>query len=579
MVGYNGLIATNREHAQADISVVGPTVARSIVRALIKSIPLAGAGLDEIAFGIQDSISNQELRKLVEEILRLCQDHRDNLAVGLSDQIAKELLGRPEIKKLIEKLDTQKDEARLAVSALLVKLDQQTRVAEKIAIDMKKSFTMIESRFDSLISEIRQNHSSFQQKYEYTLRSLEAFRKKSFSDSRADLTLRELRQRLLNQDSRAVSLTAQCLGDALSNPGLKNCIVTLDFTEIYRYAHSPFSINPLSAFSVYLLTASDLNLFMLPSSVSEMSTYFQSAYNKYIDPASVRERIIDKLSHLFDSKRKAGTASSKHPFYAFEDVVTAFGHDQSPIKRMRRLLKKRLQKFDKPLPEAKDVQGHYTVVTKALSKAYPHQSTVARHIDAWNLALIGFFNSTAEAHDQRLIHVSGARSILHVQEFLKREYRDEFGLQNGPLVVHPCSLAYLNCIQHNKVPRLQLNLLTDGALLDYRQFWAMAIDSPSGLTLQQAKDTLSRILYVLEGLGPIVYPCHRQVFDAELRDLVGCTSTVGCTLWERDFDQSYKDIIEVIVGLQDYIEPAAKAMEPFMELARSLDSKNNVAED
>jgi len=220
-----------------------------------------------------------------------------------------------------------------------------------------------------------------------------------------------------------LSLFGFAVGSALKLPRDRQLCLTVDFSEIHRYAASPHSDDPIGAFSVYDFRAVSAPFYLLPGSAFELNAFLKRRLLDFADPKELRKKLRARIKQLLIGQHTTYRASFDLEFLA--DVTL---NDNSPLQRISRLFKdQRVILWNQTLPSERELRQGVELLFQSLTEVRPN-APHANFIDAQNLAIVRSLNAALQPGHSPVVHISGSPSLIRVARKI-----DERGTTQRPI--------------------------------------------------------------------------------------------------------------------------------------------------
>jgi hypothetical protein len=287
-------------------------------------------------------------------------------------------------------------------------------------------------------------------------------------------------------------------------------LLTIDFSEIYRYMHFTDG-GLLTSFTIAMLRKAKPPFYLLPGTLFELRAYLERRRDDYSD----RDGIVRRL------------AAGSLPLADF------LLRRHAPLQRLARLLDDAIiVPWDGPIFEDLASEADYIFVSHARK-----HSPVASYVDATNLGMV----KQLRHHNRPAAHVTASPNVLGLA-------RDLFPAADAvfpfPLLIHPAELALVIAANEAGVPEADLSgaarklLINAPALLrDWTTYLRRGVPPPDIGVLRDFGE-------VLERSRDLITAFFAWVMREERADLF--EDEVSETAPSDDFDLAYDEIVTTI---------------------------------
>lgn len=258
----------------------GTQILESIVRALIKLIPVAGEAIDQATFGSKDAIENAELHETIKEIykivLEVSEQNKGTVKKGTETILPKVLIS-PNAPKIIAKLENISSQDLDTLIQIMLQIQSSlSETSETISI-FRTSVENIQLQQQKTVEQLGDTKITLQNIENSILERLNRLEdmvlKKSFYNLQ---DLQEIYEELNALDLSYLEQTSRSLVHAslLVRTG-KKIIWALDTSELIGLARAPYNTDWHSGFLAFLMQNLEYPLYILPPTELELSHFIE----------------------------------------------------------------------------------------------------------------------------------------------------------------------------------------------------------------------------------------------------------------------------------------------------------------
>lgn len=262
---------------QHDSKQKGRQILESIVRALIKLIPVAGEAIDQATFGSKDAIENAELRAMIQDIYKIVLHVRERDALKVShniETILPQVFLTHQAQAIMSKLDDISPHTLDQLIRIMIQVQSNLPENSETLRTFKASIEYVQSQQRQVVEQLNHTKASLQKTEDLILQRLNRLEEMVLRKSSQYVSisyLDEIDKELDTLDFSYLEHTSQNLVHASRLiKSYKNILWAIDTRELIGYARAPFNPDLYSGFLDFLMQNLDQTLYLLPTKEWEL---------------------------------------------------------------------------------------------------------------------------------------------------------------------------------------------------------------------------------------------------------------------------------------------------------------------
>lgn len=533
----------------------GRQILESIVRALIKLIPVAGEAIDQVTFGSKDAIENAELKTIIQDIYKIVVEVNNRGLANISreaETILPEIIVEPNIQSILSKLDNLSQESFSELIELMIQIQINISKNDDFIKSFAESLQQIQGLQNQAIAEVQKTKSSQMHLENLLIGRLEKLEAmiEQLAQSKSPLPRYDLQTIYKELDDIEVSYLVDTSFNLVNVSNLIQSKYKIewavDFSELHGYARAPFSYvsnirrppDLYAGFRIFLFKRLDQPLYILPPTTIEINKYLERIRLNFMDRLdALQVRFLRRLRELpYGDKLKTWENHFVRE-YNFNSIPPFF----EELRRFR------------PNPV----------------------SMMSNFIDAHVLALINEYNIRENNNLNRLGLITSSPTMLRiVYDRLRKKYPTickGLYVSEQPLIINPYIYSALRYIMASE-KRVNSLLSYSADLSSYTlniknkfgdiRSW---LENPTVQSLGQVVFEVQNIRKSLVSIDEITHPFHDEVVSVQVEDYKNVPQENPTKSFKIVYEESLTKSLSVVSDLMSYFNPMDEAFKPFRD--------------
>ncbi len=526
----------------------GKQILESIVRALIKLIPVAGESIDQATFGSKDAIEDAELHEMVQVIYKIVTEiyQRDLPNTNLKlETILEEIILMPRIQDIQLELNNISEETLDRLIGLIVQLQVDVAENNEVIESFTESINHVQDLQNRAIKEAQESRTS-QKEFENQL--FERLEKLETKLEQLTMSKSPLPSRDLKDISRELEhIEVDYLVDTSMNLVIASNLIqsnyefewAVDFSELHGYARAPFSdyktlrkTDLYAGFRVYLFKSSDSPLYILPPTEIEIRQFLESTKLSFMNRLNANQvlflRRLREILYHSNIKRWVITSNTKYDL------------NYTPLA---------YEYFQRFRPLAVNINSSF--------------------IDAHVASFINEHNNKQD--NNRLGFITSSTTFLHViQRMIELDVYQGLYISSQSIVINPYIYTVLLYVKSNQQRLKSLLDCTAHAEITTKikkkfsdiRLW---LSKPTINSLEMVMLEIQHIRDSLIDVSKVTRPFHEEVIDAQLKDYKDLLQNNSTQYFKQTFDKALSESLSITTDLVSYLKPIDDALKPFRD--------------